>query len=278
MKRAAALLLLLLALPLLLSSAPGPQTSREEAIRKAELVPRLGHYLEQPTVEPSASYDASRDAWRVVFVERASGALVATVSVDDDTGRVRDVRVSPRADALTYPQLSEEEAIKLARAQEEVREELSRHGPYTVEAEYENGEWVVHFYVRGEDPVGGVPDEDSGTKEVARVGIDDSSWQINYVYVGDQVGWNMARGIPGAYGKQANYWWVWGPMALVFALVFFRNDRVLSLRNLDIVALLGFLLSHAYFREGIVYEAVLLWYPPLIYLFLRTLLMGFGIG
>jgi len=27
-----------------------------------------------------------------------------------------------------------------------------------------------------------------------------------------------------------------------------------------------------------VYEAVLLWYPPLIYLFLRTLLMGFGIG
>lgn len=278
MKRAAALLLLLLALPLLLSSAPGPQTGREEAIRKAELVPRLGHYLEQPTVEPSASYDASRDAWRVVFVERASGALVATVSVDDDTGQVRDVRVSPRADALTYPQLSEEEAIKLARAQEEVREELSRHGPYTVDAEYENGEWVVHFYVRGEGPVGGVPDEDSGTKEVARVGIDDSSWQINYVYVGDQVGWNMARGIPGAYGKQANYWWVWGPMALVFALVFFRNDRVLSLRNLDIVALLGFLLSHAYFREGIVYEAVLLWYPPLIYLFLRTLLMGFGIG
>jgi hypothetical protein len=50
------------------------------------------------------------------------------------------------------------------------------------------------------------------------------------------------------------------------------------MRNLDIVALLGFLVSHGFFREGIVQEAVILWYPPLVYLFLRTLLMGFGIG
>jgi hypothetical protein len=50
------------------------------------------------------------------------------------------------------------------------------------------------------------------------------------------------------------------------------------LRNLDVVALLGFLVSHGFFRAGVVYEAVLLWYPPLVYLFLRTLLMGFGVG
>ncbi|HEX5913796.1 MAG TPA: hypothetical protein VFY54_11770, partial [Rubrobacter sp.] len=44
------------------------------------------------------------------------------------------------------------------------------------------------------------------------------------------------------------------------------------------VALLGFLVSHGFFREGVVLEAVVLWYPPLVYLLIRTLLMGFGIG
>ncbi len=124
--------------------------------------------------------------------------------------------------------------------------------------------------------VGGRP-TDRG-KEVATVGVDDSTWVLDYVHTGDQVGWLMARGEPGAYGKQANYWWVWGPLALAFALAFLRTDRLISLRNLDVVALLGFLVSHGFFRAGIVYEAVLLWYPPLIYLLFRTLLMGFGYG
>jgi hypothetical protein len=101
---------------------------------------------------------------------------------------------------------------------------------------------------------------------------------LNYVYTGDQVGWNMARGVEGAYGKQANYWWVWLPLSLAFAAAFWRADRLISWRNLDIAALLGFLVSHGFFREGIVLQAVVLWYPPLVYLFVRTLLMGFGIG
>ncbi|HSL01546.1 MAG TPA: glycosyltransferase family 87 protein, partial [Rubrobacteraceae bacterium] len=71
---------------------------------------------------------------------------------------------------------------------------------------------------------------------------------------------------------------IWGPLALVFALAFLRTDKLFSLRNLDVVALLGFLVSHGFFREGVVYEAVLLWYAPLLYLFVRTLLLGFGVG
>jgi hypothetical protein len=158
-----------------------------------------------------------------------------------------------------------------------VREELSRHGPHSTDAEYGGGKWTVHFYVEEDGLLGGKPTSE-GRKEVAKVKVDDTSWVLDYVWVGDQVGWHMARGEYGAYGKQANYWWVWGPLALVFALAFIRTDKPFSLRNLDVVALLGFLVSHGFFRQGIVYEAVLLWYPPLIYLFLRTLLMGFGIG
>jgi hypothetical protein len=174
------------------------------------------------------------------------------------------------------PSLTEEEAVKLALASPEVREELSQHGPYSTDAEYSSGKWTVHFYVWEGGSIGGKPTSD-GRKEVAEVRVDDSSWVLDYVWVGDQVGWNMARGEEGAYGKHANYWYVWLPLALAFALAFLRSDKLFSLRNLDIVALLGFLLSHHFFREGVVFEAVVLWYPPLLYLFVRTLLMGFGI-
>ena len=157
-----------------------------------------------------------------------------------------------------------------------MRDELSEHGPHTTKATYEDDEWTVRFYVDETGAVGGRPTEEG--KEVATVGVDDETWVLGYVYTGDQVGWNMARGVSGAYGKQANSWWVWLPLALAFAAAFWRTDRLLSVRNLDIVALLGFLVSHGFYREGVVFEAVILWYPPLVYLFVRTLLMGFGIG
>src|SRR3712207_1188810 len=175
------------------------------------------------------------------------------------------------------PSLSEDQAVKLALASPEVREELSEHGPHSSAAEYRQGMWTVHFYVEEGGSLGGKPTS-GGRKEVARVGVEDESWQLEYVWTGDQIIWQQARGEYGAYGKHANYWYVWLPLALVFALAFVRPERLLCLRNLDVAALLGFLISHHFFREGSVYEAVLLWYPPLIYLFVRTLLMGFGLG
>jgi hypothetical protein len=268
-----ALLLLVFAM----GFTPGPQMSEQEAREKAGFVPRLEEYHSKPTVETAADYDPPTDAWRVVLTEEASGTTVAYLKVADDTGEVKWVAISPSAEELTYPSLSEEEAVKLATADERVRIELSEHGPHSTDAEYDAGKWTVYFYVRESGSVGGKPASD-GRKQVAEVRVDDSSWVLDYVWVGDQVGWNMARGEYGAYGKYANYWYVWLPLALVFTLAFIRTDRLFSLRNLDVVALLGFLVSHGFFRAGIVYEAVLLWYPPLIYLFLRTLLMGFGIG
>lgn len=276
MKRAALVLLL----PLMLFAsgfAPGAQTSEQEAREKASFVPKLEEYYSKPTVGTTAEYDSTTDAWRVVLTEEVSGSTIAYLAVDDDTGEVRGTRVLSVARELTYPGLSEEEAVRLAAADERVREELSAHGPHSTEAEYDAGKWTVHFYVEEGGSVGGKP-AGGGRKEVAEVRVDDSSWVLDHVWVGDQVGWNMARGEYGAYGKHANYPYVWLPLALLFALAFVRTDRLFSLRNLDVVAMLGFLVSHGFFRAGIVYEAVLLWYPPLIYLFLRTLLMGFGLG
>lgn len=261
----------LVLLPLLycaMAFAPGPQMTAAEAAKKASFVPELDEYYTKPTVETSARYTSATDSWRVVLEEQASGKDVALLRVDDDTGTVSGVRITPQADSITYPRLDKEEAMKLASAQPRIKKLLSEYDTYVTDAEYKDGEWIVHYWVgEGEDQ-----------EEVARVGVDDESWGINYVYTGDQVGWQMARGDFGAYGKQANNWWVWGPMALIFALAFVRTDKLYSLRNLDVLVMLSFLVSHGFFRAGISYEAVLLWYPPLIYLLIRTLLMGFGIG
>ena len=275
------LLLVLLLLPLLLlvlGFEPGADMNSEEARQATVSVPELQEILSHPTVETSANYDPASDSWRVFLREDASGTAVAKLTVEDDTREVSEVDVYPVSDTLTYPETSESEAIKLALADPKVREELTKHGPYTSDAEYEDGEWTVHFEVDESGSVGGYPVDDSERKEVAQVGVNDETWELNYVWIGDQVGWRMARGDYGAYGKQANYPYIWGPMALIFALAFWRTDRLYSLRNLDILALLGFLVSHDFFRAGDTDPAVLLWYPPLLYLLVRTLLMGFGIG
>jgi hypothetical protein len=272
-------LLVTLLLPLLLCTmgfAKGSQTDKQEVLKKASFVPKLEEYYSKPTIETTASYVSDQDVWRVVLTEQTSGEVVARFKVADDSGDVSGVKVSQEADEIEYTELSKQKAIKIAAASPEVRDEMLKHGPYSTEARYEAGEWTVRFYVDETGAVGGRPTEEG--KEVATVGVNDSTWVLNYVYTGDQVGWNMARGIPGAYGKQANYWWVWLPLALAFAAAFWRTDRLLSLRNLDVVALLGFLVSHGFFRQGIVSDAVILWYPPLVYLLVRTLLMGFGIG
>ena len=276
MRRLAPFTLLLLALLFAMGFASGAQTDQVEALKKASFVPKLDQYYSKPTVETSARYDPGRDVWVVVLTEETSRTEVASFLVSDDSGKVSRVQVLPGASSLEYPRLSEHEAVKLAAASQEVRNELTTHGPYTTRGTYEDGEWTVRFYVDEKGAVGGRP-TDFG-KEVATVGVDDETWELNYVYTGDQVGWNMARGVQGAYGKQANYWWVWLPLSLAFAAAFWRTERLISWRNLDVVALLGFLVSHGFYREGVVLEAVLLWYPPLIYLFVRTLLMGFGLG
>jgi hypothetical protein len=266
------------ALALLLATgfAPGPDMSEAEVREKASSVPRLQELYSSPTVETSVGYEDATDTWRVILTEGAAEDPIAYLTVADDSGEVEGLNVLSNAAELDYPSLTEDEAVKLALADERVQAELSEHGPYSRDVDYEDGEWTVRFFVEEEGSVGGRPTDEG--KEIAVAGVDDETWDVEYAWVGDQVGWAMARGEEGAYGKQANSWYVWGALALAFALAFLRTDRLLSVRNLDVVALLGFLVSHGFFREGIVYEAVLLWYLPLIYLFARTLLMGFGIG
>jgi hypothetical protein len=108
--------------------------------------------------------------------------------------------------------------------------------------------------------------------EVATGNVDYGSGVVTEAWVGPQVAWTMARGIPGAFGgKQINSYPVWLGFCALFLLGLCDWRRPLSLRNLDLLVLLSFSVSLAFFNHAHIYASVPLAYPPLLYLLARML-------
>jgi hypothetical protein len=85
----------------------------------------------------------------------------------------------------------------------------------------------------------------------------------------------MARGYPGAFGgKEINKVWIWLGFCAVFLVGLADFRRPLSLRNLDLLALVSFSVSLWYFNKGHVFTAMPLVYPPLVYLLGRMIWSG----
>ena len=83
-------------------------------------------------------------------------------------------------------------------------------------------------------------------------------------YTGFQVAWTMARGYPGAFGRHVNALYVWLPLCLLFVAAVLRLARaVRGCCNLDLLVLLSFSISLAFFNHGDIYQSVPLTYPPL---------------
>jgi hypothetical protein len=113
--------------------------------------------------------------------------------------------------------------------------------------------------------------------QIAQATVDDSSGRVTEVRTGPQVAWQMARGRPGAFGgKTLLKPSVWLAFCLVFFLGLADLRRPLSTRNLDLLALLAFSLSLAFFNRGEIFRSVPLVYPVLAYLLARGLWVGFG--
>ncbi|HWW90220.1 MAG TPA: glycosyltransferase 87 family protein [Solirubrobacteraceae bacterium] len=111
----------------------------------------------------------------------------------------------------------------------------------------------------------------NGKKEIGQVIIDDLSGRVLEQWTGFQVAWSMARGYPGAFGRHVNALYIWLPLCLLFALPFFNFRRPFSLSNIDLLALLSFSVSLAFFNHANIYASVPLTYPPLLYLLVRML-------
>jgi len=111
----------------------------------------------------------------------------------------------------------------------------------------------------------------SGKKEIGLVVIDDLSRRVAEQWTGFQIAWTMARGYPGAFGRHVNSLYIWLPLCVLFILPFFNFRRPFSLLHLDLLALLSFSVSLAFFNHAHIYASVPLAYPPMLYLLARML-------
>jgi hypothetical protein len=121
--------------------------------------------------------------------------------------------------------------------------------------------WQVSYFSRG------------GKTEIGQVIIAETptSTRVLEQWTGFQVPWAMARGYPGAFGRHVNALYIWLPLCVLFMLPFFNFRRPFSLLHLDLLALLSFSVSLAFFNHAHIYASVPLVYPPLVYLLARML-------
>ena len=111
--------------------------------------------------------------------------------------------------------------------------------------------------------------------EIATGRVDDTTGIVTEAWTGPQVAWRMARGGSGAFGgKKINSLGVWLAFCAVFLIGLADLRRPLSLRNLDLLALLSFSVSLWYFNHGRIFTSVPLVYPGLAYLLGRMIWIG----
>ena len=111
--------------------------------------------------------------------------------------------------------------------------------------------------------------------EIARGTVEDLTGRVLEAWTGPQVAWTMARGRHAAFaGRAYSDWWVWGLSCVLFFVGLADLRRLLSLRTLDLLALLSFTASLVFFDRGEIFTSVPLAYPPLLYLLGRAVWIG----
>jgi hypothetical protein len=149
-----------------------------------------------------------------------------------------------------------------------VRREL-RHHPRAQSYVYTKGypEWQVSWF-----------SDSKPQQELIQVYVDDTTGKVTQAWTGFQVAWTMARGYPGAFGRSVNDWFIWIPLCILFVAPFLPWRRRPTLLHLDLLVLLGFSISLAFFNDGKIGLSVPLVYPFLLYLLVRMLALGLGKG
>jgi hypothetical protein len=165
---------------------------------------------------------------------------------------------TPFGSAAEQPQRTEAEATAAFVRHGKVADWLARYprSARTTNAEHdeERRDWTVDVW-----------DRRAGLVATGRV--DDATGVVTEAWTGPQVAWRMARGYPGAFGgRELERPVVWLGLCFVFLAGLFDWRRLVSARNLDILALLSFSVSLWFFNEGDIFTSAPLAYPPLLYL------------
>jgi hypothetical protein len=164
------------------------------------------------------------------------------------------------------PHRSESDVVTRFLAVKKVRDWVGRYPKSSLvkqaEFNWRYADWTVRVW---SGPAG----------EIATGRVDDLTGHVEEAWTGPQVAWTMARGQPGAFGgKEINSLPVWLVLCGVFLLGLADLRRPLSLRNLDLLALLSFSVSLWFFTKGEIFTSVPLIYPGLMYLIVRSIVVG----
>jgi hypothetical protein len=156
--------------------------------------------------------------------------------------------------------LSADKVLAIAQALPKMKAVRAKY-PGSYDGAYLKGpvRWQVSFFSK------------RGAKEIGQVIIADANGKVLEQWTGFQVAWSMARGYKGAFGRHVNALYIWLPLCLLFLLPFIDPRRPLQLLHLDLLVLLSFSVSLAFFNHANIYASVPLTYPPLIYLLGRML-------
>ena len=191
----------------------------------------------------------------VVAAVLAAPAL-ATDRSPTTTTQAPDIQTNLQPPA---PRLEKAQATRIFLTYGKVASWLGRYPrkDRVTETTYKDGTWTVKVW-------------SGAAGEVANGRVDDHSGAVLVAYTGPQVAWKMARGVPGAFGgTEINKVGLWLAFCVLFFLGLADLRRPLSMRNLDLIALLSFSVSLWYFNKGHIFTSVPLAYPPLVYLLIR---------
>jgi hypothetical protein len=186
----------------------------------------------------------------------AAAAAAPTAPVYDSLGHLVQTPFAPAPDA---PKLSAVEATQTFLADPKVADWLDRYPPKPqTEATLKDGVWTVKVW-------------SGAAGEIAQGTVFDATGAVGEAWTGPQVAWTMARGYKGAFGgEKINSYPVWLGFCALFLLGLVDWRRPLSLRTLDLVALLSFSVSLWFFNHGEVFRCAIAAYPPLVYLLVRS--------
>jgi len=157
---------------------------------------------------------------------------------------------------------------------------VAKRNPTVIAAVRKHPHWVAYVYTR-DAPVWQVswftPPPHHQIEQI-QLYVSDVSGEVTQVWTGYQVAWTMARGYPGAFGRKINALYVWLPLCALFVLPFIPWRRRPTLWHLDLLMLLGFSVSLAFFNNANLGLSVPLVYPFMIYLVARMLAIACGRG
>jgi hypothetical protein len=153
--------------------------------------------------------------------------------------------------------------------------EMKKH-PHLVPYVYTRGlaVWQVSLFT----PPAGQPFGTPHQIEMLQLYVADPTDEVTQVWTGYQVAWTMARGYPGAFGRDINKLYIWIPLCVVFLLPFIPWRRRPTLWHMDLLVLLGFSISLALFNNANLGLSVPMVYPFMLYLLVRMVLLAFGRG